>query len=285
MGGSAALARAQTARLCALALASLAVLAILPALARAASYVAMGDSYSSGVGTHSYYAGGRGCKRSPHAYPVKVARRIGYALSFVACSGAKTGDALNNQLGPLNASTGRVTISIGGNDAGFSRVVSACALPWPWSCWGDIDNAQSFIRNTLPGRLNSVYSAIDRRSPTAVVAVVGYPQIFNGRDTCNAGLRITPREQAELNEAADLLARVTRRRAQAHGFAYVDPIPSFIGHAVCDSVAWVNGVSFSLRESFHPNRAGQDAYANLVTSAVDWRHTKGSQRLGSGTGG
>ncbi len=98
-------------------------------------------------------------------------------------------------------------------------------------------------------------------------------------------LRVLERRDTEPNEAADLLARVTRRRAQAHGFVYVDPNSSFIGHAVCDSDAWVNGVSFSLRESFHPNRAGQDAYANLVTSAVDWRHTKGSQRLGGGTGG
>jgi lysophospholipase L1-like esterase len=267
--GSKTLARSRAARLCALALATLAVLAVLPALARAATYVAMGDSYSSGVGTREYYADSGGCQRSPHAYPAKVAPRIGHTLNFVACSGAKTQDVLNNQLGPLNASTSRVTISIGGNDAGFSSVITSCARPWPWTCWGDIDNAQNYIRNTLPGRLNSVYGAIDQRATSATVAVVGYPRIFNGRDTCNAGSRISPGEQAELNETADLLASVTRGRALAYGFAYVDPIPSFVGHAVCDSSEWINGLSNPISESYHPNRAGHDAYANLVTPAID----------------
>jgi GDSL-like Lipase/Acylhydrolase family len=269
MRGSGALAGTRLAWLCAVALAALAVLAMRPALARAASYVAMGDSYSSGVGTRSYYAESGSCKRSPHAYPVKVARRIGHALSFVACSGARATEVLNNQVGLLNASTRRVTISIGGNDARFASVIGACVRPWPWTCSDDIDDAQNFIRNTLPRRLTRVYGAIESRSPSAVVAVVGYPRIFTGRDACIAVAGISSGEQAELNETADLLSTVTRRRARAHGFAYVDPIRAFAGHATCDSPAWVNGLSYPIGESFHPNRVGQDAYANLVTRAID----------------
>jgi lysophospholipase L1-like esterase len=282
VGGSNAVARTRIAPLCAVALAALAVLAISPTLAQAASYVAMGDSYSSGVGTHSYYADSGSCKRSPHAYPVKVARRIRHGLSFVACSGARTSDVLKDQLGQLDAATRRVTISIGGNDAGFSRVITACALPWPWGCWDDIDNARNFIRNTLPGRLNSVYRAIESRSPRAVVAVVGYPRIFNGREACHTGAWISSGEQVELNEIADLLARVTRGRARAYGFAYVDPIGSFVEHTACDSPAWVNGLSYPIGESYHPNRAGQDAYANLVTPAIDEGREDRAGRNGAG---
>ena len=268
MGGSNVLASGRATRLCVLALAALAVLVVSPAVARGASYVAMGDSYSSGVGTRAYYTGSGECRRSPHAYPVKVARRVGRGLRFVACSGARTSDVLNKQVGALSASTRRVTISIGGNDAGFSSVIRSCARPWPWTCWGDIDNAQTYIRNKLPGRLDMVYSAIDRRSPGAVVAAVGYPRIFNGRDTCLAGAGISSAEQAELNEAGDLLARVTRGRALAHGFAYVDPIRSFTGHAVCDPNEWIAGLSIPVSESYHPTRAGQDAYADLVTAVI-----------------
>ena len=49
--------------LCAVALAAFA----LPALAAAAApaYVALGDSYSSGVGTRTYYNDGTNCSRSP----------------------------------------------------------------------------------------------------------------------------------------------------------------------------------------------------------------------------
>jgi lysophospholipase L1-like esterase len=269
MGGPSKLVGRRTTPLCALVLAALVALAALPALARAATYVAMGDSYSSGVGTGSYYADSASCKRSPHAYPVNVARRIGRGLRFVACSGARTTDVLNTQVRTLNPWTRRVTISVGGNDAGFSSVIGVCARPWPWTCWSDIHDAQTFIRNTLPGLLNRVYGAIDSRSPSAVVAVVGYPRLFNPRNPCIASAGISSGEEAELNETADLLATVTSRRARARGFTYVVPNRRFPWHAVCDSAAWINGLSFPIVESFHPNRAGHDAYADLLTPAID----------------
>src|ERR1700739_2926637 len=100
-----------------------------PAAAAAAqpAYVALGDSYSSGVGTRVYYNDGTSCERSPDAYAPQIASQRGYALTFEACSGAKTTDVTNNQLGPLNSSTNLVTITIGGNDAGFSTVIENCA--------------------------------------------------------------------------------------------------------------------------------------------------------------
>ena len=88
----------------------------------------------SGVGTRSFYNDGTECKRSPLAYPAKVAADKKLTLTFASCSGAKTGDVLSKQLGSLNSSTAYVTISIGGNDAGFSNVITECALPWPWTC-------------------------------------------------------------------------------------------------------------------------------------------------------
>jgi len=53
-------------------------------------------------------------------------------------------------------------------------------------------------------------------------------------------------------------------RASAHGFAFVNPESAFIGHAVCDDVEWINGLSSPIMESYHPNRSGQTGYANLV---------------------
>src|SRR6476660_4523945 len=97
--------------------------------AAAPSYVALGDSYSSGVGTRSYLSDGTSCQRSTYAYPSLVAAARGYALNFRACSGAKLPDVTNTQLGALAASTGYVTISVGGNDAGFAGVLTECAQP------------------------------------------------------------------------------------------------------------------------------------------------------------
>jgi lysophospholipase L1-like esterase len=227
------------------------------------AYTALGDSYSSGVGTRVYDYDTSSCKRSNYAYPVLDAQRVGLTLSFAACSGARVPDVLNSQLGSLSASTAYVTVSVGGNDAGFSSVITQCAKPWPYTCGGDIDKAQTYIRNTLPGALDGLYNKIHSQAPNARVVVVGYPRIFNGQE-CNAGARISSDEQSKLNATSDLLATTISGRASAHGFGYVDPRTPFTGHAVCDNPEWINGLSDPVTESYHPNRTGQVNYANLV---------------------
>jgi lysophospholipase L1-like esterase len=228
----------------------------------AVEYAALGDSYASGTGTREYYDSG--CQRSNHSYAVKIANAHGYPLKHAACSGARINDVRNNQLSALSSATALVTISVGGNDAGFSNVITECAKPWPWTCWGKIDTAQSFIKNTLPGQLNSLYDDIRARAPNAKVIVVGYPRIFNGEE-CNFGARISSGEQAELNETADLLSNTISAAAASHGFTYVDPRGAFTSHAICDDSEWINGLSNPIGESYHPNRSGHDGFVNLIT--------------------
>jgi len=245
---------------------ALAVVVIPSAQAAAGPYTALGDSYSSGVGTRTYYEDSGSCYRSPQAYPVLVAQQLGAPLTFAACSGARVPDVLN-QLGSLNASTAYVSVSVGGNDAGFANVITQCAKPWPWTCGGDIDNANNFIRNTLPGLLDNLYNQISTRAPNARVAVVGYPRLFNGEE-CNALARISPGEQSALNQTADLLATTLSARASAHGFGFVDVRSAFTGHAVCDDAEWINGLSNPVLESYHPKTTG---HASGYAPAVEGR--------------
>jgi lysophospholipase L1-like esterase len=250
--------------------AALAVLALLASAAGAAAadkYVALGDSYSSGTGTRTYFDST--CQRSVYAYPYLVAHdRPNTSLTFVACSGAKTDDVLANQVQSVTSDTRFVTITIGGNDAGFSSVITSCARPWPWTCEGDINNARNYISNTLPGKLDSVYNAIRSRAPSATVIVLSYPRLWGGQ-TCNAGARISSQEEQELNDTADLLRNVTQARAQAHGFVFKDAIPPFIGHAICSSSEWLNGLSNPTSESYHPNTSGHRlGYEPLVRSVT-----------------
>jgi lysophospholipase L1-like esterase len=236
-----------------------------PATAQAADrYVALGDSYSSGTGTRTYFDSN--CQRSIYAYPYLLSqRRANTTLVFAACSGATTTDGLNTQVTQLNSTTKFVTITIGGNDAGFSSVITECAKPaWASDCAGKVTTAQNFIRNTLPGRLNNVYTQIQSRSPTATVIVLDYPRLFNGED-CNAGTWFSPDDETRLNATADLLRDTTKARAAAYGFVFKDVIPSFIGHAVCDNPEWLNGLSNPVGESYHPNTTGHaSGYLPLV---------------------
>lgn len=235
-----------------------------PAQAAAAPYVALGDSYSSGVGTRSYYD--TGCKRSNAAFPRLVANARGYALNFQACSGATVSTVTNNQLGVLNTGTEYVTLSVGGNDAGFADVLTECAMPgWASNCSGAVTTARNYINNTLPGRLSTLYSSIKTKAPNAVVVIVGYPRIFMGED-CNAGTWFSPSEQTSLNGTADLLNSKLAAAASARGFKFANPTTRFTGHAVCDSTEWINGLSNPIAESYHPNTLGHSSgYTPLVS--------------------
>ncbi|GAB3441060.1 hypothetical protein GCM10027517_16450 [Phycicoccus ginsengisoli] len=243
-------------------------LAASPAQA-ASSYVALGDSYSSGTGTRTYLADGTSCQRSVYAYPSLIAAAKGLALNFRACSGATVADVTNTQLSALGTGTTYVSISVGGNDAGFADVLTECAQPgWMSNCNGAIDTAQGIISNTLPGRLSTLYASIRAKAPNARVTVVGYPRIFNGED-CNAFTWFSPSEESRLNQTADLLNRKLSAQASARGFAFANPTSRFTGHAVCDSTEWLNGLSNPVSESYHPNVAGhRDGYTPLVSTPL-----------------
>lgn len=238
-------------------------LGAVPAGASGSSYVALGDSYSSGTGTRSYLDDGTSCQRSVYAYPSLIASSKGYALNFRACSGATIPDVTNLQLGALGTGTAYASISVGGNDAGFSDVLTECAQPaWSSNCNGAIDRAQSFINNQLPGSLATLYSSIRGRAPQARVVVAGYPRIFNGED-CNALTWFSPTEESRLNATADLLNTKLSAAASTAGFTFTNPTSAFVGHAVCDDTEWINGLSSPV--SYHPNRLGHSSgYTRIV---------------------
>src|SRR4051794_5516782 len=258
-------------RLVALVAATLAVPLLTPAPAHAAppSYVALGDSYSSGVGTRTYLPDGTSCQRSVYAFPSLIAAAKGYTLNLRACSGAKVSDVTATQLSALTASTSYVTISVGGNDAGFTSVITTCAEPaWLSDCSGAVRKAQGYITTTLPGTLATLYAAIRTRAPQAKVVVVGYPRLFNGED-CNALTWFSPSDESQLNATADLMNRTLAAAAAAKGFAFANPTGAFVGHAVCGAPEWLNGLSNPISESYHPTRTGHaSGYTPLVGSLL-----------------
>jgi lysophospholipase L1-like esterase len=239
-----------------------------PAVAAAGRYVALGDSYSSGTGAGSYGSSGS-CKRSANSYPQLWANANAPAsFAFVACSGAVTSDVLNNQVASVTSSTALVTISIGGNDAGFADVMLACNTGSDATCVSRNQTAQNFARTTLPGRLNNVYTQIRNRAPSARVVVLGYPHIYQLGGSCWVGLSETKR--SAINQSADVLASVISGRAAAYGFTFIDARNTFSGHEICASgTRWLNSVTLPVDESYHPNSTGQrGGYYNALEAVA-----------------
>ncbi|RKN05818.1 SGNH/GDSL hydrolase family protein [Streptomyces radicis] len=224
--------------------------------AAAVDYVALGDSYSSGVGAGSYDEASGDCRRSTVAYPeLWAAANAPTSFAFPACSGATTADVLDSQLGSLDAATTLVSISIGGNDAGFADVMTTCVLQGTDACLSAVGTATSFIDAELPGRLDTVYGAISGGAPNAQVVVLGYPRIYQLDGDCAFG--ISEESRAAINSAADALHDVTSAAAAGHGFAYGDVRPAFTGHEICSGDEWLNSTTLPVVDSYHPNAAGQ----------------------------
>lgn len=221
-----------------------------------AAYVALGDSYTSGLGAGRYDAASGDCRRSAVAHPQLWADANDPAsFTFAACSGAGTADVLGEQLGALSAATTLVSLTVGGVDAGFSDTLTTCVLKGTRACVARVAEANDYIERTLPGLLDEVYTGVREAAPHAHVVVVGYPRLYHLRGSCPFGL--SERSRAALNGAADTLSDVTSKRAADHGFAYGDARPAFTGHEICSGDSWLHSVTLPLEESYHPTAEGQ----------------------------
>ncbi|GAA1522091.1 SGNH family lipase [Streptomyces albidochromogenes] len=228
-----------------------------PAYAAAAEqrYVALGDSYSSGVGAGSYLADSGSCQRSSKAYPsLWAAANAPASFSFTACSGATTSTVKSSQLTPLNSATTLISITAGGNDVGFASVMQTCVLQSEATCVNAVNNAITQINNTLPGGLSSLYGTIRSKAPQARVVVLGYPRFYQLNGSCIAGL--SENERAAINRGSDALNGMLVKQAADAGFAYSSVVDEFTGHEICSGDAWLHSVSVPVSNSYHPTATG-----------------------------
>ncbi len=271
-----------------LVLVTLVVLGVLAAGARAATYVSLGDSYAAGPFIPNPVFP-LGCLKSDHNYPGLAAPSIG-SLRDPSCSGAKTDDMTNPQSieidGPnppqfdsLDASTKVVSLTIGGNDIGFSEIAQSCITLNPFSspcrdkyAPGDNDQIAARIEATAP-KVAAVLQGIQARSPAARVYLVNYPAIFP-----ETGPGCWPRMPVSYTDAPYLRAKqrqlnaMLATQASVSGATLVDWYGASIGHDSCksSSVRWVEPlVPNNPSAPIHPNLAGMQGAAGVLVKAVN----------------
>lgn len=139
----------------------------------------LGDSYASGYGVAPSFT--TPCGRSDAAMAPAIDGRMRLALDdFVACAGARTTDLVpQGQIAALDADTDVVTLSIGGNDIGWSQSVVACLGGTDAQCAGALAITRGRVTGQLPALLDTVYDRIDAAAPGAHVYVTGYPRLFS----------------------------------------------------------------------------------------------------------
>lgn len=237
-------------------------------------YAALGDSFSAGFGAGDYLsdAASLACARSNLAYPMLLSDKHATLddVEFVACSGAYTADLLAAQLSVLDKYTKVVTLTIGGNDAGFA-VLIACLQNG--TCAANQKALQARIDAGLKalagkatftsegGKVTSlvkVLGAIHARAPKADIYIAGYSALFGYQKACpvNAASRLWVNVQIQrLNTV--IAASALTARVKGVDVTYVGVVDKFDGHGACDrSTPWISDV-------LHPTATGQAAYATV----------------------
>ena len=302
-------------------------------------YVALGDSFSAGEGITPFLEPTNKCHRSASAYPFFVERpgmprtRIrdlaqvggGVQWGFQPCSGATT-DAVQSvgwhsdplpQLAmdrstdvgnasdlPVDGDTDLVTITIGGNNVGFSDILQFCA--YSNDCTTEkyqgrtLEQVVTSRLDALGPKLESTYRQIRAQAPQAAIAVAGYPQLFpQSADEQNCGkisqknylrkdgvlfewrsIGFSQPEQNFLRGQTSRLNQTIADRVIRSGVAHFIPVDAiFAGHEICgDDGEWINSPTIVFSEkkfkandhSFHPNALGQrDGYAAAINLVLN----------------
>lgn len=269
------------------------------------SYLALGDSFSSGEGAldvSDYELGTdeseNKCHLSKKSYPYLVAGTLGIGnddFHSVACSGSKYehysdtvqhGSIPNNAFSIewlpgsdeqrdflVEAAPDVVTISMIGNDIGFTNKIVRCLMPD--SCFHFKEDRESIVKGIdgWYGTLVGLYTDIkDKSSPDVKVYVLGYPQIFSVTGDCRFSVNLDVEEREMAKGLVGYLNAVIRAAAETAGVQYIDVEHTFTGHQLCGTGSEaVNGLSSGNdkalvigNESFHPNDRGHQLFAEQL---------------------
>lgn len=246
-------------------------------------YVALGDSYSSGYGLPD--AAGPCDRSSEYSYPVRIQQSAQFGtFTDVSCAGARTRDfytAQNGsnprQLDALSEDTDVVTFTIGGNDLGFTDIITDCAT--------DGDCRDAYGGPGMPDLMNKISGPVGddiqqamsdaaAAAPNAEIFVLGYPDLLPASPTGPAwtlscmptSLVVSSPERTDLRAVQLALNEEIAMRASAAGATlhYVDTYTPSVGHDLCSSDPWV-----SVLNIYHPTVTGMLAMALLAQQAID----------------
>jgi len=263
--------------------------------------VVLGDSYSSGEGDDDYGVTGStsSCHASANAYGPAVADSVGMSdrLRVRACTGA----TLSNldgpyrdhnqppQIGTIDAKTSLITMTLGGNDLGWSGVLLNCIehnvadVPLDPTCRARHDEEVNQRIRALEPRLEKAYAALHRDAPHARIVVLGYPRFFPAQPTTDllkAGRSIiTTSDEQWMNAKTAEFNRTIAKAAAAQGVEFVDTTSALAGHELTTQDPWIFGVDVDLvaawppikqvQHDIHPTSAGQAAMARLAERQIN----------------
>ncbi|KOU19825.1 NocE [Streptomyces sp. WM6349] len=239
---------------------------------------------------------------------------------LIACSGAETENILSadDQVGPvkgaknaegqsgqssygelpqldkgyLDQNTTLVTMSIGGNDARFTDVITECMIMAGLKNCQDAELSDQseplkiteprLIKEKVRPSIVTTLKEIAERAPKAKIVLMGYPKLLEG-EVCVPGIH--KEEQPWVNSIGALLTEqmagaAADARAAGVKAWFSDPTAAFKGQGICGSPETIHGIVTDKTpgdkddlkpsaQSFHPKIAGARLYANSLQSTLN----------------
>lgn len=264
-------------------------------------YLALGDSYASGVGSGGRKLAAKAtdldkcCFRLRNAYPKFIVQLLGAStIDFRACMGAvsiKDANSVEAQLSTAPREVDLVTVTVGGNDIGFSGLIQAClpSVILEDKCLQAVRRARKTATTTLASDIRKLQSKLRAHFTTKpVIVFTGYPTFFpSGR--VSKPFCYTRKTRRELNSLVVLLNE--QIRLNVDNFVAI----SFAGRELCQkrNKSWLHdnlrpavraAMKCSLRRRvvkhiagfYHLTRDGQHHYAKTIT---DWYLSRYAKRF------
>lgn len=254
--------------------------------------VVLGDSYSAGLGAGtpgpSTVINDPRCVVTSSGYAEALDERRAVELTTnAACSGAWAGAgpaepvhedvpdvpqqidaALEGRY--LGAGTDLVTVTAGGNDVRFARIIGACMTQDLSTCKAVVKQAEDVARIQVASALANDYGLINKAAPDATIVALGYPHLFSTEGATASPLSA---EAAEVfNDGVDTLNSIIEETAEkSESVVYVDVTKRFRNHGIGSSEPWINFDPTNLQDhnNFHPNEKGYEkGYAKVLKPVV-----------------
>lgn len=182
-----------------------------------------------------------------------------------------------------------VTVSIGGNDIGFTDLMTSAIMS---QATIDTKLAQiaELYEKTAKKNIKKAYQDIAKKAgDQAAIIVVGYPRLLcEDGFSVNAGfitMQVSAETTKKVNESVDgfnanLASLVDECRAEGLNIYYVPVIEEFAGHEAYSKDAYISEVITTRQAedlsggpasgySLHPNETGAKTYAKAVQKVLD----------------
>ncbi len=274
-------------------------------------------NYKQGTDT-----GDNKCHLSLESYPLQIGHYLDFnSFNSVACSGAKIEDILDETNGYKGQTAAKITrqdlekinkvdsiianfqpgyidqldfvstyqpktitVSIGGNNIGFSDIIKKCAEPWNvGTCYASFEDRLELvnqINNTFPDLVNTYQKLKNTSASDTNIYVIGYPQVAKVGGDCALNVHLNASELVFAQQIISYLDQVIERAATRAGVSYVDTQNALNGHRLCEASgdeAAINGLTAGNdtpfggpigNESYHPNKLGYQLLENAILDAT-----------------